>query len=415
MIGADVLNNIHARLQNITGNYDNPFGGMPIVFCGDLRQLPPVNARPVYKPSVNSMHGAVLWQSLDFYPLVKVMRQTNEQFSTILTKIGNGERLTSEETELIEIRFRSAEWCKQNLPGAVRLFLRNADVERYNAESLVDRDTVDCGADDNYSGYRNDQQLASARSTVHKMSVMETGGLPYLLRFAVGIPYMITTKIDVEDGIVNGAIGELKYVEFYEDDPQQPIVKIWIKFENDSIGKVLRVKSRPAVYSKPGILQPDWTPVCKRSTSIKLSSSIKCKRVQFPLVGASALTVHKSQGGTFPEIVYEYDKGQEQQLVYVGLSRVTSIEGLFLTNANNVLKFHHAKGTASPRIQELRTELQRLGNHTLVTLGSEMLEFITTGSQSAVLMSLNVQSLNAHSKDLSTDPVLTKADNFALS
>lgn len=132
-------------------------------------------------------------------------------------------------------------------------------------------------------------------------------------------------------------------------------------------------------------------------------------------MGASALTVHKSQGGTFPEIVYEYDKGQEQQLVYVGLSIVTSIEGLFLTNTGNVFKFHHAKGSASPRIQELRTELQRLGNHKLVTLGSEIREFITNGSHSAVLMSLNVQSLNAHSRDLSTDPVLTEAGVFALS
>ncbi|XP_062538206.1 uncharacterized protein LOC134206494 [Armigeres subalbatus] len=90
MLGADVLNTVHVRLQEITGNYDDPFGGMPIVFCGDLRQLPPVNARAVFKPSINSMHGAVLWQSLDFYPLVQVMRQTNEQFSSILTKIGNG-------------------------------------------------------------------------------------------------------------------------------------------------------------------------------------------------------------------------------------------------------------------------------------------------------------------------------------
>ncbi|XP_058445649.1 uncharacterized protein LOC131426905 [Malaya genurostris] len=77
MVGADVLNNIHTRLQNITGNYDDPFGGMNIIFCGDLRQLPPVNARPVYKPCANSMHGAVLWQSLDFFPLVNVMRQND--------------------------------------------------------------------------------------------------------------------------------------------------------------------------------------------------------------------------------------------------------------------------------------------------------------------------------------------------
>ncbi|XP_055534387.1 ATP-dependent DNA helicase PIF1-like [Wyeomyia smithii] len=312
MIGADVLNTIHSRLQEITGNYNDSFGGMSIVFCGDLRQLPPVNARAIYKPCANSMHGAILWQSLDFFPLVRVMRQTNEQFSTILTKIGNGERLVSDEIKLIESRFRTAEWCKQNVTGAIRLFHRNADVERYNSEALSDRDAVDCVADEVYSGYRNASQLASARTKMNKMSVVETGGLGYILRLAVGTPYMITVNVDVEDGIVNGAIGELQYVEHTEDDLQQPITKLWIKFENDSIGKTLRVKSRPHVCSKPGVLQSNWTPISKRSANISLGASIKCKRIQFPVVSANALTVHKSQGGTFSEIVYEYDKGQEQ-------------------------------------------------------------------------------------------------------
>lgn len=149
------------------------------------------------------------------------------------------------------------------------------------------------------------------------------------------------------------------------------------------------------MYSKHDVLQPDWTPIEKRSANIKLSSSIKCKRIQFPLVGANALTVHKSQGGTFSEIAYEYGKGQEQQLVYVGMSRVTSIEGLYLTNNRGIFKFYHAKGTASPRIQELRTELRRLENHKLVTLGTELLEFISNVSHFAVLLSLNVQSSNA--------------------
>ncbi|XP_055622388.1 uncharacterized protein LOC129765957 [Toxorhynchites rutilus septentrionalis] len=415
MIGADVLNTIHVRLQEITGNFDEPFGGIQIVFCGDLRQLPPVNARPVYKPRANSMHGAVLWQSLSFFPLIRVMRQANAQFSSILTKIGNGEPLTLEETELIESRFRTAEWCKQNVPGAVRLFHRNADVERYNSEALVDRDTVDCVADDIYSGYRNATQLASARSKVNKMSVVETGGLPYLLRLAVGAPFMITTNVDVEDGIVNGAIGELKYLGHNEDDPQQSIVKLWMEFENDSIGKTLRIKSRPAVYAKPGILQPEWTPISKRTANVTLSSNVKCKRIQFPVVSASALTVHKSQGGTFSEIVYEYEKGQEQQLVYVGLSRVTALEGLYLTNAKGLFKFHHAKGTTSPRIQELRTELQRLSNHRLRTIGQEIIEMIETRSSACKMMSINVQSLHAHSSDVSSDHVITRVDLLALS
>nr|XP_029713647.1 uncharacterized protein LOC115257831 [Aedes albopictus] len=414
MIGANVLDSIHARLQDIRGEYDDAFGGIDIILVGDFRQLPPVNARFVWKPPANSMNGAVLWQSLEFYPLVRVMRQSDEQFSTVLTKIGNGARLSVEETKLIESRFRTAEWCKENVPNAIRLFHRNLDVDQYNNDVLRDTEGQDCLAEDTFSGYRSDEQLASARNKLHKMSVVEAGGLPYLLRLTIGMPYMITTNVEVDDGIVNGAIGQLMYVDRNEDDPHQQTVKLWFKFENDTIGSMLRVKSRPLVYSRPGILQPNWTPITKRSANITLGS-MKCKRVQFPVVSACALTVHKSQGGTFPQIVYNYEKGQEQQLVYVGLSRVSSLDGLYLTNAKNEFKFHHAKGSDSPKMKELRTEMERLSNHRLTTLSDELVTFVENRGSGVVLVSANVQSLNAHAQDIATDHVLMTGDLLALS
>ena len=102
MVGADMLNTVHARLQDIMGNYDDPFGGSVIIACGDLQQLPPVNARPVFKASKNSVTGPVLWRSLKLHRLKQVMRQSDAQFSSILTKIGCGEALTRSETEIIK-------------------------------------------------------------------------------------------------------------------------------------------------------------------------------------------------------------------------------------------------------------------------------------------------------------------------
>nr|XP_029733968.1 uncharacterized protein LOC115269410 [Aedes albopictus] len=343
------------------------------------------------------------------------MRQTDVEFSSILTKIGNGQQMTAEEIRLIESRFRTVEWCKQNAPRAIRLYHRNVDVEQYNNEALNEQDALDCIADDVFAGYKDAGQLASSRTKLYKMSVVETGGLPYLLRLCIGMPYMITTNVDVEDGVVNGAIGELKYVEKDDDAPGQPIVKLWFKFESEAIGATLRIRSRPAVYSRPGILQPDWTPIVKRSANIKLSGIIKCKRIQFPVASACALTVHKSQGGTFPEVVYHYEKGQDQQLVYVGLSRVTSLQGLYLTNPTNSFKFHHAKGSSSPKMVDLRNELQRLGNHQLRTIGAELNETLERSGNATTVMSINVQSLNAHVADITSDRILTSVEFLALS
>ena len=360
------------------------------------------------------MHSAILWQSLDFFSLVQVMRQSDVEFSSILTKIGNGEALTDSETKGIESRFRTVEWCNENVPNAIRLFHRNADVEKFLTETLNVRERISFTADDAFTGYRNSEQLTSARTKLHKMSSVETGGLPYLLRLAINMPYMITTNIDVEDGMVNGAIGELKFVEHCEDDSDERIVRLWMKYESNAIGASLKVKSRPLVFSKPGVLHPDWVPISKRSANIKLGN-ITCKRIQFPIVSACALTVHKSQGGTFPEIVFDYDKSQEQQLIYVGLSRVTSLNGLYLTNSKNIFKFSHSKGSSSPRIKELRTELQRLSNHQLQTLSDEFVALMADVRHCCSVISFNVQSLNAHSLDISMDNILTKVNLLALS
>lgn len=415
MISADILNTMHTRLQDITGNYDEPFGGMHMIFCGDLRQLPPVNARPVYKPPAKSITGAVLWQSLKYFPLTQVMRQSDVEFSTILTKIGNGERLSVEESHLIESRFRSAEWCNENAPNAIRLFHRNEAVDKYNVQALLDQEGHDCIASDVITGYKNASQLASARTKLHKMSVAESGCLSYLLRLVVNMPYMITTNVAVEDGLVNGAIGDLKFIEYDDDDLQQTPTRLWFKFENAAIGATLRIKSRPLIHSRPGVLQQDWTPISKRAANVSLSNSIKCKRTQFPIVSACALTVHKSQGGTFSEVVFDYHKSQDQQLVYVGLSRVSSLQGLYLTNNQNEFKFHHAKGSNTLRVKELQDELQRLTNHRAVTLCDELRNFVTSDDHPCILVSLNVQSLGAHTLDISSDDVLMRADLFALS
>ncbi|GFU01977.1 uncharacterized protein TNCV_1524601 [Trichonephila clavipes] len=67
-------------------------------------------------------------------------------------------------------------------------------------------------ADDKMIGYNTLMEIATARRNLHKMSVVESGGLPYSLKLAFGYPYMITMNLDVEDGLVNGAIGTLKNI-----------------------------------------------------------------------------------------------------------------------------------------------------------------------------------------------------------
>jgi hypothetical protein len=158
-------------------------------------------------------------------------------------------------------------------------------------------------------GYKNHTEVAGARRKLHKMSVVESDGLPYLIKLAKGCTYMITANIDVDDGLVNGAIGTLRYIETmleYEHEPQPSTsrantddtptrqrIRLWMDFPQASIVIKCRIKARPHVLSKPNILNERWIPIATRSINIPLGGTIKCRRVQFPVVPACAITIHK--------------------------------------------------------------------------------------------------------------------------
>ncbi|GFX19848.1 uvrD_C_2 domain-containing protein [Trichonephila clavipes] len=74
-------------------------------------------------------------------------------------------------------------------------------------------------------------------------------------------------------------------------------------------------------------LDDDPVPITPQTSSIPLSNNktIIAKRKHFPLISALAMTIHKSQGGTYEAIVYEYDRKHPRELVYVALTRVTRI------------------------------------------------------------------------------------------
>lgn len=250
------------------------------------------------------------------------------------------------------------------------------------------------------------------------MSTMETGGLPYSLIIALEYPYMLTSNVDIEDGLVNGAIGTLRFIE--DGSPNQDgtsqKIRLWLEFKDADTGAKARIKFRPVVTNSRGAIHRNWTPVSMRSATITLGGTLRCKRMQFPLSAACALTIHKSQGGTFDRVVVYYDKSQQNQLIYVALSRVTSIDGLYLTNSKNDFKFYHAKGSSAPSIKEIRDEYSRLSQHPLATITNRIEKFLESDCRSplVIICTINSQSFMAHSKDIETDKVLMKSDILAL-
>ncbi|CAG9786650.1 unnamed protein product [Diatraea saccharalis] len=278
------------------------------------------------------------------------------------------------------------------------------------------------------------------------MSTVETHGLPHVVNLSKGYPYMITSNIDLEDSLVNGVIGTLVHIEVidnpgqYElmpepsnsdesDSIQSPHFRVWLQFENENIGRKARIKYRPHVIANSNTLKLEWTPLNESTGTISLNKSIKCKRTQLPLVPACAITIHKAQGGTFDEIVFQYDASQNTQLVYVALSRVTKLEGLYLTNAKNDFSFYHGRRESSATQKNIRDEYERSKRHHLKTLSHNAKKFCespdsdqssnektqTDTPQPIIIVSMNVQSLAAHTDDISTDSILQTAEYLVCS
>ena len=91
------------------------------------------------------------------------------------------------------------------------------------------------------------------------------------------------------------------------------------------------------------------------------------------------MTIHKSQGGTFDEIVYPCEKIHTRDMVYVALSRVTRSEGLFITTPaddETKFKFYHNWQQSSSALSLIQ-EFQRLSLNTLETRASVITNLIS--------------------------------------
>ena len=113
---------------------------------------------------------------------------------------------------------------------------------------------------------------------------------------------MLTTNVDVSDGLVNGARGEMVCIASSSDDKVTHVV---VKFDNAAVGAKARHASNFLSYS-------DAVPIIRHETIFlargKRDSVITC--LQFPLTLAWATTIHKVQGLALNEIVVDMKGGR---------------------------------------------------------------------------------------------------------
>ena len=217
----------------------------------------------------------------------------------------------------------------------------------------------------------------------------ETGGLHSVLKVAIGARVMLTTNVDVSDGLVNGARGEVVHVVTSND---HKVTHILVKFDNPDVGAKAKHSSQfRDQYS-------DTVPLKKHEAVFlaKGRCGSEVTRLQFPLTLAWAITIHKVQGLTLDEIVVDmkgsrFNPGQ----AYVALSRVKKLEGLHIVNFNE---------KAIKASQDVKGEMERLNKNLLSPL-----PMFTCPDNHISIALLNVRSLVAKLPDIECDHSLTSA------
>ncbi|XP_065894145.1 uncharacterized protein [Dysidea avara] len=336
MVSHVTLLYIHLRLTEIfnTGDIKNGwFGCKNILVFGDLLQLPPVFEQPVYTTltsatvhkHTDSPGGVDIWQLLfEYDELVINMRQRdNRQFTELLGRVRLGkltvkdiktlnQRKLSLKSPSISGRMKEVVDELLKLPeDTVCLLPTRSMCTEINIEvlsrlpgeeyKLVAEDSVDCS--------RSILQKVKAKLTKCSEDCTQTAGLENIVHVKIGCKVMLRRNIDVSQGLVNGAIGTVQSIQ-RSIEKANKVESITIKFQNNQQHLLKRVSTKFEVFDRAFVI-----------------------RSQFPITAASAITIHKSQGLTLKHVVTDigntvFSCGQ----AYVALSRVTSLDGLYLIN-----------------------------------------------------------------------------------
>jgi ATP-dependent DNA helicase PIF1 len=303
--------------KKIRKNLMKPFGGIQVVFSGDFYQLPPVG-------NVNECGSSAfcfeseLWAST-FDTTIKlqtIYRQTDQVYTTILNQIRVGKIYKSAFDKLTERVNKSLP--ENSLFKPTILLPRRKDVDLINITELANLGDVE---NNKYSIKRVlPNELLSLNEKFKKMD-MNTNNISDTQKETEYA--FLENNIMADKDIILKKGSQVMCIANIDMESPKPIV-------NGSQGIVVEfVNGFPIVQFNNG----DKRLIGYHNWISENNSSIGVK--QIPLIHAWAITIHKSQGVSLD--LAQIDVGSnifECGQTYVALSRVKSLEGLYLTAFN---------------------------------------------------------------------------------
>jgi len=304
MVRADMIDNIDRILRLNRGN-NEPFGGVQMVFFGDMFQLPPIVSDQVEREYLDYHYdspyffSAHAWQhntQIQGIELTKIYRQEEQHFLRLLEEI----RYNTADWDTLEAINERYQPSEPAPPYSVTICTR-----RYLARSI------------------NLKRLSELPGTTRVFQAKITGNFS-----------RSTSPAPPELMLKEGAL-----VMFVRNDPLK-------KYVNGSLGNVVRISDNSIIVKLFGenehtveVDKATWDHIrYSMNDEGQITTEVTGTFEQYPLNLAWGMTIHKSQGMTFDQVIIDmgggaFDFGQ----AYVALSRCTRLDGVHLKRP---LTFH---------------------------------------------------------------------------
>jgi ATP-dependent exoDNAse (exonuclease V) alpha subunit len=306
MVRCDLIDVIDKLLRVFRNKESEPFGGVQVIFIGDLFQLPPITQNDQWDILRNYYETPYFFSSVAlrdklpvYIELKKIYRQTDSEFIGLLNKVRTNQ-ISDNDMTLLNSRFIPSIIKNDNL-NYIILATHNRIVDDTNQRKLNDLTTE-------LKVYKADS------SGTFPDAIIPT---EFELNLKVGAQIMFI-KNDMKKKYYNGKIAKIKKLE-------DNIITVELP-DNEEI-EVEKFTWNNIKYS--------WN-----AKERKIDEEIIGTFTQFPVKLAWAITVHKSQGLTFENVIADLSGAFSPGQVYVALSRCTSFEGLVLKSKiyRNVIK-----------------------------------------------------------------------------